>query len=314
MERISFLRLSLRIAFSFLFFLICLINVLNGNCATITVKQLGGGDFTTINDAVNNAFPDDTIIVYPGRYNESIVINKNLNLIGRGPQATSIISNSNGIFVNSNLSVKIIGFSITSTVSGIVLSPGSTSYISNNCIASNGQYGIQIGNTSVFTTIINNVIAFNVLGGIKHITNVTSTMRADFFNNIIYANNGCGIDYYNRPYSISNNNVFGNSGGNYCGGIIAGTGSISSDPLFINGTLGNFILLNTSPSRNAGRPGSGDADPDGSRNDMGAYGGPDAAPFWPYPVGAPIITELTITPQTVNKGQTITINARGEVW
>jgi len=117
---------------------------------------------------------------------------------------------------------------------------------------------------------------------------------------------------YVNSYTISYNNVYSNTSANYSG-VNAGTGDISQNPLFIDSSNGNFALQSTSPSIDTGRPGSADADPDGTRNDMGAYGGPDAASFWPYPAGAPIITNLTATPTSVPKGGTITINATGEI-
>ena len=36
----------------------------------IDVKQLGGGDYTTISQAIFFAEPNDEIVVYPGRYEE----------------------------------------------------------------------------------------------------------------------------------------------------------------------------------------------------------------------------------------------------
>ena len=52
-----------------------------------------------------------------------------------------------------------------------------------------------------------------------------------------------------------------------------GLNNISSDPLFINGTGENFKLDNNSPCINTGHPDSQYNDADGTRNDMGAYGG-----------------------------------------
>ncbi|MFQ6616018.1 MAG: right-handed parallel beta-helix repeat-containing protein [Fidelibacterota bacterium] len=57
-------------------------------------------------------------------------------------------------------------------------------------------------------------------------------------------------------------------------GYREGTGNISASPRFVDSSSGDFRLLPGSPCIDAGHPGSEYKDPDGSRNDMGAYGGP----------------------------------------
>jgi F-box protein 11 len=42
------------------------------------------GDFTTITEAINSADPGDRILVYPGLYEEGIVIDKPLEIVGVG--------------------------------------------------------------------------------------------------------------------------------------------------------------------------------------------------------------------------------------
>lgn len=54
-------------------------------------------------------------------------------------------------------------------------------------------------------------------------------------------------------------------------------------------------------------------DPDGTRNNMGAWGGPGAALFWDNPAGGPVITNLVVTPSSVPQGGTISIEATAEI-
>ena len=54
-------------------------------------------------------------------------------------------------------------------------------------------------------------------------------------------------------------------------GGYAGTGNLSSDPLFVNPAAGDFHLQANSPARHTGDPTI--LNTDGSRSDMGAYGG-----------------------------------------
>ncbi|MCX6664402.1 MAG: pectinesterase family protein [Euryarchaeota archaeon] len=51
----------------------------------------GPGNYTKIQDAIDNTSDGDTVFVYSGTYNESIVINKNqLTLIGQDKNTTII--------------------------------------------------------------------------------------------------------------------------------------------------------------------------------------------------------------------------------
>ena len=56
---------------------------------------------------------------------------------------------------------------------------------------------------------------------------------------------------------------------------IVGDGNINADPMFVDPENADFRLKARSPSIDAGDPTI--FDPDGSRSDMGAYGGPGAA-------------------------------------
>jgi hypothetical protein len=61
-----------------------------------------------------------------------------------------------------------------------------------------------------------------------------------------------------------------------CGDLaaITGDGNLAVDPRFVDAEGGDFHLAGSSPLRDAGPVGDGYADPDGSRNDVGAFGGP----------------------------------------
>lgn len=58
-----------------------------------------------------------------------------------------------------------------------------------------------------------------------------------------------------------------------------GVGNIYNDPLFISTSEYNFHLKPYSQCRNLGSPLPGMIDPDGTRNDMGAFGGPSTTHF-----------------------------------
>ena len=103
-----------------------------------------------------------------------------------------------------------------------------------------------------------------------------------------------------------------NNGTNYCN-CSPGPGSISENPLYVEPITGNYRLQVASPCVDAGWPVKTELDPDGTRNNMGAYGGPGSADFWPDSPGAPVVTDLTVTPAAVPQDGTVTIKATGRV-
>ena len=294
-----------------------LLVLLNGICMadTIYVDQSGGGNYKTIQEAINAAYVDDTVKVRPGVYHENVVIDKNLSLIGSGPNFTTIDASKNAITVNNNVSVTISAFTITGAESGIIFNNNIACNIKNCIIVGCGHTGIYGNKVSLTCTIVNNTIASNGNSGI-YFYDGGNVININVIGNIISFNGTygislkecCGKFYINMTY----NDVYSNSSGDYSG-CSAGTGDISQNPKFIDQNTGNFVLKNDSPCINTGRPGASYNDPDGTRNDMGAYAGPDAAAFWPYIPGGPVITEISVTPTSVPKGSKITIKARGRV-
>lgn len=103
-------------------------------------------------------------------------------------------------------------------------------------------------------------------------------------NSNIFANNGTGIDFvylssleerkaliwYN---SFSGNTTDINSEGTAVN-MIGIQGNISSPPIFVDAGNQDYHLQNGSPAIDSGDPDPAYNDSDGSRNDMGAFGGP----------------------------------------
>jgi hypothetical protein len=71
------------------------------------------------------------------------------------------------------------------------------------------------------------------------------------------------------------NTFWNNAGGNLTGGSL-GPHDVVQNPLFVDAAAGDLALGLHSPALDAGDPAPARVDPDGSRNDRGAYGGPDA--------------------------------------
>jgi hypothetical protein len=115
----------------------------------------------------------------------------------------------------------------------------------------------------------------------------------DTRNNVIVnsAHTGVGARF-ECPQEFHYNDVWNNSPNydEYCTDQTGSNGNISADPLFRDVFDEDFRLQPASPARDAGDPAPEFNDPDGSRNDMGAWGGPWAldqqeplpVPLWTY--------------------------------
>ncbi len=97
--------------------LVCLTVVLctsfflsSSSAETIYVDQGGGGNYTTIQDGIDNAAYNDTIMIAAGTYAESVVVNQTVSIIGASASTVIIdAGSSNGIVVEEpDVTVKFI--------------------------------------------------------------------------------------------------------------------------------------------------------------------------------------------------------------
>lgn len=147
--------------------------------------------------------------------------------------------------------------------------------IINNTVVSNGSSGTGAGirsNSKGATLIMNNIVAYNYVTGIR-----TVKCGNDSFN-LLFANGdvaNCCEDPDDAPYWVERNQ--------FAGCPERGKEDLISNPLFINPDLYNFHLRGESPAIDAGNPSPSYDDiffgpyKDSDRNDMGATGGPYAA-------------------------------------
>jgi hypothetical protein len=159
--------------------------------STLYVGGTGPNNYTRIQNAINDANDGDTVFVYNGIYNESLGINKKINLIGENTHNTII--NGRDFFYLIHISsdnVKIQGFTISEEQLG-----GRTTH------------AIKISSSSctiAYCKFINNI----VFGG--SIALCESSNNNNIYRNIFQENldNG-GIDFRNyqsRSNTIRQNN------------------------------------------------------------------------------------------------------------
>jgi hypothetical protein len=273
------------------------------NATVIVVDKNGGGDYSTIVAAVDNAAAGDTVQVMPGMYFESISITKTISLFGSG--INTMIYAPDGVNVNAV------------TFSGSC----SNSMIKNFRITSPNRYGIELSGNNANTIVTNNVIEYCGLAGVEIVT----TANPKIYNNVFYANESHGI-HGNLSYCSYTiySNIFVNNKG-YGSAIAGNYNSLTRDynDYFNNSSGNSNVSLGPNDKTcdpnldsdyhpqdscciDAGRSGPPYYDFNGTRNDTGIYGGPNAI----FGSG-PVVTNLQIVPSTVVQGESFQIQATG---
>jgi hypothetical protein len=280
-------------------------------------------DYDTIQEGIDAASPGDIVMVAAGEYFEEISLRAGVIVQGAG-EGQSIINgggNSGDVVraIGNDITsaTKFTGFTVTGAISGggmpggggifcnsgaspnignnrcegndfgIVTWNQSGAYIHNNVVVNNNYTAISLSSAS---EVINNTIATNNIGIYDSGGWGTTVM-----NNIVVSNTSIGIGATNSsvPMDIYYNDVW-NNGTNYNNCYPDG-GDISEDPQFEDEPIGDYRLAAGSPCIDAGNPDSAYDDPDGTRNDMGAYGGPDAPSTIPMiSLTAPALNDLNV--------------------
>jgi len=215
---------------------------------TITVDDDGEENYETIREAVDAAEEGDTIRVWEGVYEENVILNKTLNLIGNGSDVTTIDGGGNGGVLNLEADwCNVSGFGVTNGDDyGIYLS-GDHTTLSNNTISSNNYHGIYI-----FTYSSNNMLSRNTISGnFGDGVYLVGSDQIVLSNNTISGNDvGICLDSSSINNTAHYNDIFNNT--NY------GIDASDNDDYHINAT-NNFwgdLTGPYHPSKN--RYGSGD--------------------------------------------------------
>jgi hypothetical protein len=247
---------------------------------TLIVDKYGGGQFTSIQPAIDVASASDTVKVWPGYYQEQINLNKNIVLMGSGYENTVITGSFNPVATVSSGALQ--WFQVTSLNGvGVVISGG----VVRNCVIRDcATMGV---NTTTGNGSLINCVIWNCGYGDGAVRASGGTLTA---TNCISRNNS----------SQGFNGWAGTLQVNYCNGsrtyTSGGQGCIDVDPQFVSNT--DFHIPDGSPCWNTGTTAL--ADPDGSRSGMGYFGGTDCPIY-------PTVFEIIITPS----GGTVNITAKG---
>jgi len=178
-----------------------------GSCETTAASPLyvggsGPGNYTVIQDALDNVTANGTIYVFPGTYHERLILTTPVHLIG-GNKDSTVLNGDNQEYVvvldadNCTLS----GFTITH--SGRVF-PKAGVYIKSNGntisgdILTDNYYGMRL-ETAQRNLISSNEIVRNLRCGVYFSRSSDNTLTGNIVSNHSY--NGFGL------YEFSNNNT-----------------------------------------------------------------------------------------------------------
>jgi nitrous oxidase accessory protein len=151
----------------------------------------GPGNYTKIQDAIDNASDGDTVFVYDDSspYFENITVNKRINLTGENKETTIIDGTFSEVFIHIRANeVNVTGFTVQNIISDFGFIVQSNHVTIHNNIIKNTWVAIGIATCSgIITdiTITNNIFRYNECGvfafGINrlHITNNTFTYFTD---------------------------------------------------------------------------------------------------------------------------------------
>jgi len=212
-------------------------NVISIN-KTIYVNDEGFGDYTKIQDAINNATDGDTIFVDSGTYFEHLLINKTINLIGENKKTTIIDGNSTKtvIYISAD-KVTISGFTIQNSgfyfYSGIHIDSNDNN-ISENIIKNN-NWGVFItgsSNNSINSNIIHNNFVYGLYLSIANNNTISK--------NKIIKHNGDGIYLRFSSNNSIDHNIIKNNGVGIVLQMFSDNNTISYNTLLINRKNGYF--------------------------------------------------------------------------
>jgi parallel beta-helix repeat protein len=205
---------------------------------TLYVGGSGGGNYTTIQEAIDDSTAGDTVFVFDNSspYQENIRINKQITVLGENRDTTEIngISGQDHAVRISSKNVELNGFTIVGAAGdqdGITVYPLMEEITISNNFVKDSSYGIFLQAGSTRITITGNSISNNEFEGIL----LQESDRNIISGNTVYENGDFGISLE----TISNQNeILDNTVENNFAGIQIAGGSSQ------NTLSGNQVLNN----------------------------------------------------------------------
>jgi len=215
----------LRIGLVSLMFFIILLPLTSNNCKAegneiyVNGSYFGYSDGTadkpykTIQAAIDVASDNDTIYIFGGLYQESIVVDKKLKIGGGVDEIETIIDSrfderyvveitADEVTLES-VTISDSDDKTTSPIGALIALKSEGNRIVNNYLFNTTSYGIYIGSKSR-----NNLISSNIINKTKNGIYITSSDTNDIVNNDILNCSSYGVYI---EYSVGGNRIYGNN-------------------------------------------------------------------------------------------------------
>ncbi|MGA9188760.1 MAG: right-handed parallel beta-helix repeat-containing protein, partial [Methanosarcina sp.] len=234
------MRNQIKVLLIILIFIFIISSLATASAKEVIVDDDSGADFRSIQEAVNNSVPGDTIIVRPGTYTENVLVNMTGLTIRSGSKNSDVqvkpLDESESVFLIKADNVTISGFNITGankktfdhTTGGICLENATNCMIKGNIFIENKK-GVFL-NRSSYNTVSENLF-FN-----DELNEEIFTYQSDM-NNL--TGNTIENGYITEGAESSGNLIAGNKISN--GGIIigcCGRNNVVSGNIISNCSLG----------------------------------------------------------------------------
>lgn len=200
------------------------------------VRDMGGGDFTTIGAAIQAASVGDKIIVLPGYYDEALVIDKSLEIVGEGVREEIVLTTSGANVIKFKARRGVIRNLTVRQTDGkyfaIDVMEGRLTL--DGCdVSCREQCGVGIHGAETYVLLQENVIQHCGQAGIYFFDHAQGLVRQCN----LFENGSCGIFVWASDPIVHNNQIHQNK---LVGVVITedGRGTIKENVIYNNGTVG----------------------------------------------------------------------------
>ena len=193
-------------------FVVTIVVLPEARATTLYVGGGGPGNYSSIQEAIDNASTGDTIFIYNGTYSEQVLVNKSVSLVGEDRDTTTIDGGGLGIVVNvSSDWVNITSLRVTNGGSslgdaGIALHHVRYCNLTDLRVISNDWYGVLLYHSDN-VRVVNSTMSFNKYGAL-----LWSSNRTTVAGNSIFGNDWQGLYVYESSgVTVTNNTVSHNA-------------------------------------------------------------------------------------------------------
>jgi len=213
--------------------------------STSTIRKVPE-DYSTIQGAVNAANPGDTIQVAAGLYNENVVLNKALRLVGRDKYTTIVDAGGRGpALIIKAANVFVTGFTVQNALvmnygyyDGIDIESSSSNNVITGNVIRNNCHGVWVG-VSEGNVVSDNIVTQNVYG-----LRFFGSSKNTIWNNLVSDNSYSGVFLYGKaPYFSTRNIVYENTISNSHYGLHIDSSQDSLNKFYRNNFVNNAVQV-----------------------------------------------------------------------